>query len=458
MNQTVIADPTIAPGPAQAARIQAAIDEVHASGGGRVTVGPGSYRTTTICLRSGVELHLAHGARLEAHHELTDYPEMPRAAANKDQTLFHLIAAFDCRDAAITGSGVLDGQDAAFWVDCERREDRPYGIFRYLVKGDHETGRPSPMVQLVRCRGLRLADFTVQSMPGWGLHIFDCEQVSVSGLTVRGHPYGPNTDGIGVNGSRDVRIAHCDVDTGDDAIIIKATNPDQRCERVTVTNCVLASNCAALGLGSDVEGVVRDVVFTNCVVKRSLRMIQVEMWFPGQVERAVFSGITGCTLPDEEVENERPIYVDIQQFIRPEPTLGAVRQLVFRDILCESRGRILLTAQDGAVIEDVTLDNIRITVPEVEDPQVTVPRATSLQLSNHSPETRAARAAVVADNVDRLFLRNVSYGWPGANEVPMHGLCLRRVEGLVDESPNLTASHPKLERILTPGQETRHER
>jgi hypothetical protein len=32
----------------------------------------------------------------------------------------------------------------------------------------------------------------------------------------------------------------------------------------------------------------RYVIFSNCVVNRSLRMIQVEMWFAGRVERAVF--------------------------------------------------------------------------------------------------------------------------------------------------------------------------
>lgn len=450
MNKEVLFDGNLKAGLEQASCIQECIDTVHKAGGGRVTVCPGIYRITTLCMRSNVELHLSHGVRLEAHHDLNAYPEMPRAARNKDQTQYHLIAAFDCENIAITGYGTLDGQDQAFWVPCKRKEDRPYGIFRYLVKGDHETGRPSPLIQIVQCKNLRLSDFTMKDMAGWGLHIFNCDQVSVQGITVRGNPYGPNTDGIGVNGSRDVRISHCDVDTGDDAIIIKATNPEHVCEHITVTNCVLASNCAALGLGADIEGVVRDVVFTNCVVKKSLRMIQVEMWFPGQVERAIFSGISGKNLPDEEVTNERPIYVDIQQFLRPEKKLGKVKQLVFRDILCESRGRILLTAQDGACIEDITLDTVRVSVPEIEDPKVSVPASTSLQLSNHNFETRDVRAGLVADNVKGLILRNVCYNWPeGEGAHPsMNGVCLRNVKGLLDESPDLISSNPQTDRVL----------
>lgn len=440
-------DATIADGSAQAACLQRAIDHVHERGGGTLCVGPGVYVITTVFLRSGVELHLERGARLVAHACLEEYPEAPDAARNKDQSRHHLIVAHGCEDIAITGEGTIDGNDQAFWTPCKTEADRPYGIFRYTVRGGN-VRRPTPLVQLVGCRRVTLKSVTLTSAPGWTLHVFDCDTVSIQGLIVRGDPYGPNTDGIGINGSRDVRISDCDVDTGDDAIIIKATNPDSVCERVAVTNCVLASNCAALGLGADVEGVIRDVVFSNCVVRKSLRMIQVEMWHPGQIERAVFSGISGRTLPDEGVDNERPIYVDIQQWTRPEPTLGRARDLVFRDILCESRGRILITAQDGALLDGITLDTVTVTVPEIEDPHESVPGARSMQLSNFNPHTRAMRAAVVADNVHTLTVRNVAYRWPESPTVPMHGLCLRNCANLIDDSPRLQASDTGCERVV----------
>jgi len=281
------------------------------------------------------------------------------------------------------------------------------------------------------------------------VHVYDCDHVSISGLTIRGHRFGPHTDGIGINGSRDVRIMHCDVDTGDDAIIIKSTDPGMVCRNVTVTNCIVASNCAGLGLGADVYGSISDVIFSNCTVNKALRMIQVEMWYPGQVQRAIFSSITGRTFPDEDVENERPIYVDIQEQLRPGGELGVVQDMLFRDIYCESRGRIMLTAQDGAVIDGVTIDNAVITVPEIEDPMLTVPRSTSLQLSNFNPVTRACRAAVVADNVRRLTLRDIEYRWPENPAIGMHGLCLRNVSDLIEDCPRLRASVEHMPRVLS---------
>lgn len=441
-------DANAAPGPAQAERLQQAVDQVHQAGGGTVTVGPGVYPMTTLFLRSGVELHLERGARLQAFADLDAYPDCAPATGTGEQSHKHLIAAYDCRDIAITGDGVIDGQDECFWEPCTRKEDRPYGIFHFVVKGGNHK-RPSPLVQIVRCRHIKLRDFTITASPGWALHLFDCDDAAVHSLTVRGHRLGPHTDGIGINGSRNVRVSHCDVDTGDDAIIIKSTNPDMACANVSVTNCIVASNCAGLGLGADVYGSIRDVVFSNCVVKKSLRMMQVEMWFPGQVERAVFSGITGRTMPDDQVENERPIYIDIQEQLRPGGPLGQVRDMVFRDILCQSRGRILMTAQDGSTIDGVTLDTVTVQVPEIEDPAVVVPRATSLQLSNFSPKTRAARGAVIADNVDRLTMRDVEYRWPENAKVPMHGLVQRHVTGLIDHSPRLRSSNASLPRVLT---------
>lgn len=438
----------ITDGPALAQHIQASIDNVHAAGGGTVRIQPGLYPLTTICMRSGVELQIQRGACLWAWHNIEDYPVIVLPAVYQYRPRANLITAVDCRDIAITGDGVIDGNDLAFWDPCTSKADRPYGIFRYKVRGGMES-RPSPLVQIVHCRDVRLDGFHVQSAPGWTVHVYNCDHVSVTGLTVRGHRFGPHTDGIGINGSRDVRIMHCDVDTGDDAIIIKSTDPGMACRNITVTNCVVASNCAGLGIGADVYGSIQDVIFSNCIVKKALRMIQVEMWFPGQVQRAIFSGITGCTLPDAEVENERPIYVDIQEQLRPGGELGTLQDLLFRDIYCESRGRIMLTAQDGAMIDGITIEHVVIRVPEIEDPEETVPRSTSLQLSNFSPHTRACRAAVVADNVHRLTMRNIEYCWPDDPAVKMHALCLRNVSGLIEDSPRLVASHPDTPRLLS---------
>jgi polygalacturonase len=424
--------------------LQSAIDSVAASGGGIVRVGPGTWTITTLMLRSGVRLHLEFGAVLEAAHDLSLYPEFKPEVNNKDQEPLHLIYALDCEDVALTGPGEIDGQDMAFWRPCRTEEERPYGIFRFVVPGS----RPLPLIQFVRCRRVQVADISIRRSPGWTLHCYDCDDVQIRRVRMQNHLLGPNTDGIGITDSRDVIITGCNITTGDDGIVIKSTQHDKACERVIVSDCLVETNCAAFGLGAEVVGAIRDITFTNCIARASLRMIQIQLWHPGTVENVIFSNIVGRTFPSEGVFCERAISVDIQQFHRPEPTLGLVRNVNFSNILCTTRGRILLTAQDGSRICNVTLRDVHLEIPEIEDPAVVVPASRSLQMSNYNPHTRAARAAAVFDNVEGLRIENLSVGWPESPAIPMHGLCLRNTEPDALNTTNLSSSLPGVEAVL----------
>ena len=58
------------------AAIQKAIDECSAKGGGRVLVpGGGTYKTYTLNLKNGVDLHIDRGATLKGGEDPYRYPE-----------------------------------------------------------------------------------------------------------------------------------------------------------------------------------------------------------------------------------------------------------------------------------------------------------------------------------------------------------------------------------------------
>ena len=413
---------------ATTARIQAAIDAAGERGGGVVAIPPGEWTIRTIYLRSGITLRLERGAVLRADTNLEAYPTHGRGH-NKDRQPYHLIHAENCHGITIEGDGTIDGQGPAFWHAPP--EMQPY----FRPKGP----RISPLIELRWCRDVVLRDFVIRESPGWTIHPFCCDQVTIRGVTIDGHLYGPNNDGIDINGCRDVFISDCRISGCDDNIIIKATDDARSSERIVVTNCILESNCAALGLGAETSSGIRDVAFSNCVIKRALRMIQIEMWESGTIENIVFSNITGNTMTD--VPLERPIYIDIQQHRRPDGCeLGKIRNVLISNFSATTRGRVMLTAQDGAVIENVTLRDIHLRYPEIEDPQETVPPSRSSQMSNYSPHSRAVRSAVVADNVKGLQLHNVVTTWPEDAKVPMHGLWCRNVSQSLIDAPYLGPS------------------
>jgi polygalacturonase len=448
------------------AAIQRAIDRAGKAGGGTVAVPPGEWTTTTLRMRSGVTLRLERGCTLKAHTNLADYTCMGDRTEGSRKG-YHYLVAENCRNITIEGDGILDGQGEAFWEEPLRNlKARGVDISEDLKRmPDHwpEDGpfwrgwkpRISPMVELSHCRNVVLRDVTIRNSPGWTVHPFCCDWVRIDGITIDDHMFGPNTDGIDVNGCRDVFISNCRIAGCDDSIILKATRNARSTERISVTNCILKTNCAALGLGAECTHGIRDVSFSNCVVEQALRMVQIEMWTPGIVENVAINNISGKAMPPES-PMEKVVYVDIQQHRQEPPIqLGHVRNVVISNLAAETRGRIVLTAQDGATIEDVTLRDIQMRYPEVENSCELAGTTRCSQNSNFSPDSRGINSVLVADNVVGLQAYNIQAALPPAGgAVPkMHGAWFRNCRDSILDCPRLRANSPDVERFALNGSE-----
>jgi polygalacturonase len=421
---------------------QRAIDAAsQGSDDGIVMVPPGEYVVCMLRLRSRVTLHLCPGAVLKACPDLDLYPELSRGH-NKDRQPYHLIYAEDCEDICISGQGTIHGNGPAFWSGLV------YPDMPWIKAKDR---RISPLVEIRGCRNVVLKDFTILDSPGWTIHPYNCDQVRIEGITINNHMLGPNTDGIDVNGCRYVFISNCRIHGCDDNIIIKATQDARASEYITVTNCILESNCAAIGLGAETASSIRFVTVSNCTVINAIRMLQIILWDGGVVENIAFSNISGRAMTP--FGTDRAIHFDIQNYDHthkcelPSGSSGILRNVEVSNIICETRGRILLTARQGALMENITLRGVQLVYPEVEDPAVSIPASRSSQLSNFNPEARLARAAVVVDNITNLVLEQVATRWPADPAVPMHALWARQIRCGQVNSPLLTASQPGLERF-----------
>jgi len=429
-----------------AAVIQRALDA-----GGITEVPPGTWTVTTLHLRSNTTLRLARGCVLRAHPNLDDYPKGDMGH-NGDRQLFHLLWARDCENLTIEGDGTIDGNGMVFWeepcIELRKRGLDPIAMgINPCYDVDVPFWRPkkqriSPLIELARCRHLVLRDFTIHESPGWTVHFYCCDRVRVDGVTINNHDFGPNNDGFDINGCRDMLITNCRIAGCDDNIIIKATHDARSSERIAVTNCILRSQCAGLGLGAETVHDIRNISFSNCICDGVQRPLQIEMWEPGLVENVTLSNITGHTLVQDSIE--RVIYLDIQQHCRPEPVLGRMRNIIVSNIALTTRGRLMLTAQDGAQIENVTIRDVQLAYPEVWDWPTLIPPKRSNQNSNFSPRSRGVGSVLVADNVDGLHVANLSANFsavkPGMPK--MHAVWFRNVRrGFVD-CPGLTASAP----------------
>jgi len=398
------------------AALQAAIDTAHAAGGSVVVVPPGRYLTGTLFLRDRITLDLQAGATLLGSTDLADYRAVPGAGLpGNDHTSYHLIVARGLQRIAITGGGTIDGQGQAFWQP-------PVSPDAWVLA---RNPRPSPMIEIVDCQDVTLAGVSLTNPAGWTLHLLDCDRVLVRGISIRNDPRSPNSDGIDVTGCHDVLICDCRVDTGDDAIVLKSVQ--RTVERVTVTNCVLRSHCAALKLGTgESRADMRQIVFSNNIVTGSHRGV-----YLSTVEGAVLEDILVDNLIFDScapVVLPRPIHLDLRRRSDDSPR-GGIRHVVISNVIARTNGRILLTAEEGSMLEDITLRDINLVYPLIEDPRLYAPGAQGTQFSNRSPEARQACAAVVAHNVSNLAIENLAIRWPRGSVPEAWRLPVKRENG-----------------------------
>lgn len=338
--------------------IQAAIDACAASGGGAVRLGGGTFLSGTIRLRSRVTLDIDSGATLLGSADIKDYPSITPKIEYLYRPRFtkSLIYAEGQENIALTGCGVIDGQGKLFPARTGDDGGRPY------------------MIRFSECRNVRVRDLTMRNSARWLSHYLACENVTIDGITIDS-AIRENRDGMDIDSCDRVRIANCDVNSGDDSIVLKSTAL-RPCRRVTVTNCTLRSGSAALKLGTESQGGFEDISFDNCAIYDTggtaiclgevdggdCARINVSNIVMRNVGSAIFVrlGNRATPLPG-----------------RPKPGVGSMRDVTISNILAEDVGRARdvaagnnpsgpastacsITGLPGHPVENVTIQNVRI--------------------------------------------------------------------------------------------------
>lgn len=336
--------------------LQSAIDRCHQQGGGRLTLGAGTYRTGTLRLRSGVFLDLHPGARLLGSPDLADYPVQPTPAFRsvKDAGGFRaLLYAEGETDLGLIGQGTIDGQGAVF----------PFG-------GGDQDGRPRGL-QFVSCHNVTVTGLTLRDSGLWMQHYLDCERVQLHGLRVWNHA-NRNNDLLDIDGCRHVTVSDVIGDTDDDGITLKSTGLAP-CEYVTISNCLISSRCNAIKLGTESTGGFRHISIRNCQI-RPTAAVGGFYGNPRGTSAISLEVVDGGTLEAVEVSNilvegtRSPIFLRLANRARPHradwprPAIGRLRDVSLRNIRIREAGEIgcSISGLPGHPVEDVRLQNISI--------------------------------------------------------------------------------------------------
>ncbi len=327
--------------------LQAAIDAC-AGTGGTVVLEAGTYLSGSLVLKGGFTFRVAEGATLLGSTREADYPTG------------HLLYSEGASDLVLEGPGTIDGNGKPWWL---------------VHSLNAEAFRPHPMIRLVDGHDVVVRDLTLTNSPGWHLHLLALDDVLVERVVIRAPvaptSLSPNTDGIDVDACRRVEVRDCDVETGDDAIVIK--NGDARWAResydIDVHDCTVAAWANGFKIGTRPRAPVHGVRFRDSEVHTATT---------SQVGTRAMAGVTlvsddGSDVYDVTAENLRMTAVQAPFFLRVQERLlddeggrlseaGRLRGIVLRNLVVDDATLPgLILGIPGHPVEDVRIEGVSVT-------------------------------------------------------------------------------------------------
>lgn len=345
--------------------IQKAIDE-SAKLKGTVVIPTGDFLTGPLFLKSNINIILERGATILGSTDLKLYHAIfAKTKGEKPPALFY---GENVENVHISGDGTIDGQG---------------GHANFQLGDDSETGVIRPVIIYFKnARNIKVTDISLRNSAYWVQKYEACDGITIHGLNVYSHS-NFNNDGLDINGSKNVIISDCFINTDDDALCFKSeVETYSVCENIIVTNCILRSNCNGIKFGTGSMSGFRHVTISNCVVYKASEdnrrhWKKAFPWMGITSDRTVIAGIAlecvdGGDMNQISISNIVMRDVQTPIFIR----LGD-RRRVFSDKISTMRNvsisHVIATAESWlsssitgvpeSHVENVSISNIQITAP-----------------------------------------------------------------------------------------------
>ncbi len=413
--------------------INRAIDACTKAGGGVVYLRPGIYLSGTVILKSNVTLYLEAGSVILGSLNIDDYSREPGPTLLGDANQRHVIFAKDAENLTIAGTGRIDGQGSHFWIPSGRTplsEDDQWAEVAAHAWLKNPSGRASPMLEFVNCRGLRIEDIHIDNAAGWTLRPINCDNVFITGVVIKNQNIGPNTDGMDLTGCQNVFVSNCSIETGDDAICLKSENPygsePRLAKNIVITNCTLTTCCNGFKLGTATFGGFENITFSNSVIYNNTSAYKDRVIAGSALEVVDGGWIEGVVITGIQMQRARtPIFIRLGN----RNSGFNYRQNGIRGVMIENihASECLLassiTGVPGRNVEDITIQNIR--VDNVLPSRPEWPSLHPAEKEKNYPEARMFDmlpvSGLYARHVRGLNLRDVSFrSTPSENRPTIH--------------------------------------
>ena len=367
-----------------------AIAAVDQASGGELIVPKGVFRTLSFALCSNLDLHLDESAVIQAPDtfEAFGLPD-PSTLHSQDEvrarvvTPSPLITGGNLHDVAITGTGTIDGNGALWWAWSERAARAQPG--RLVYRRPH-------LVVISGCQRLHVTDITLTNSSMFHLVPRDITDLTIERVKVRAPFTAPNTDAIDPGPVTNALIRDCDIDTGDDDIVIKSGGTN-----VLIENCTIRHG-HGISIGSGTTVGIHNMLVRHCTFDGTDNGIRIKSMrgAGGPVENVRYTDIqmrnvaNAIVLDLNYVDNNRPDF-------KGDPTkIPSIHNVLIDNVSIENStnaGKIVglpespitgitlrnvqITAEKNFVINDaeqLTFDNVTLSITPEVAPRPPAPR------------------------------------------------------------------------------------
>ncbi|CAL0300198.1 unnamed protein product [Lupinus luteus] len=222
-----------------------------------------------------------------------DGPESwPNNTSKRQWLIFYRINGM-----SLEGTGLIDGRGQKWWdLPC-----KPH-------KGPNGTTAPGPCDSPIALRFFMSSNLTVQGLriknsPQFHFRFDGCESVHIESIYITAPALSPNTDGIHIENTNDVRIYNSVVSNGDDCVSIGSGCYDVDIKNIT---CGPGHGISIGSLGNhDSRACVSNITVRDSVIKVSDNGVRIKTWQGGS---GSVSGVTFSNIEMDSVKN--PIIID----------------------------------------------------------------------------------------------------------------------------------------------------
>lgn len=402
------------------------------AGGGTVFVPPGRFFTGTVRLFSNINLQLSPGAVILASGNTNDYllqADFGFTGSGAGGKKLGIIFADNAENVSVTGSGVIDGNAAAYMymdsVQVSSDEDRKYSRqgknYMAPVNGDNEApvmwkgsyaDRPGTQVVFHNCKKVTVRDIIIRNANDWTFDINACDNVKVLGITIDNDPRVPNSDGIDMYDSNNVIVADCDVRVGDDGMAVISTN------NLTVTNCSFSSRSCGIRIGYNGfnDNDSGNLLFDNIRIYGSNRGIGIFQRRKGNISNILFSNMIIDTrlYPGQWWGHGEPIHISALPGIGSKE-VGILSNIRFTNIIATGEEGIILYGSKESTLKDISFQNVQLTLVKGKFTDINGGNF-DLRATNDSKLAifKHDVPAIFATHIDGLTLKDVDIRWGSA--------------------------------------------